>query len=258
MGWGWGNSDSPDIYHDPETRKNSISFRSNITRLANALIEEKEVEKAITVLDLAMEKMPIETFGYYSLITPIASAYYRAGATEKAQQIVHKITTGYQEYMRYYATWDNDDQLSLMEDLVGNVERYKNLLAEVLQARDYETLASLYDPFFESILPFSYIYGKYDFYTELTPFVAGLYSADQPELARELSGNIAQQYIDLLNRFLTLDKQQLTYFEMEIGIEIEAYKSLVSTIRRNETDPKVVEKVQNTYVETIGQFAFLD
>ena len=132
MGWGWGNSDSPDIYHDPETRKNSISFRSNITRLANALIEDEEVEKAITVLDLAMEKMPIETFGYYSLITPIASAYYRAGATEKAQKIVKKITTGYQEYMRYYATWDNDDQLSLMEDLVGNVERYKNLLAEVL------------------------------------------------------------------------------------------------------------------------------
>ena len=258
MGWGWGNSDSPDIYHDPETRKNSISFRSNITRLANALIEDEEVEKAITVLDLAMEKMPIETFGYYSLITPIASAYYRAGATEKAQKIVKKITTGYQEYMRYYATWDNDDQLSLMEDLVGNVERYKNLLAEVLQARDYETLASLYDPFFESILPFSYIYGKYDFYTELTPFVAGLYAADQPELARELSGNIAQQYIDLLNRFLTLDKEQLTYFEMEIGIEVEAYKSLVSTIRRNETDPEVVGKVQNTYAETVGQFAFLD
>ena len=258
MKWDWGNSESPDIYHDPETRKNSISFRSNITRLASALIEEEQAEKAITVLDLAMEKMPIETFGYYSLVTPIASAYYRAGAKEKAQQIVQKLAAGFQEYMRYYAQWDNDDQLALMENLVGNVERYKSLLTEVVQARDYETLAAIYDPFFESILPFSYIYGKYDFYTELTPFVAGLYAADQPELARELSGNIAQQYIDLLNRFLTLDKEQLTYFEMEIGIEVEAYKSLVSTIRRNETDPDIVEKVQNNYAETIGQFAFLD
>jgi hypothetical protein len=258
MKWDWGNSDSPDIYHDPETRKNSISFRSNITRLANALIEEEQAEKAIAVLDLAMEKMPIETFGYYSLVTPIASAYYRAGATEKSQQIVQKIATGYQEYMRYYAQWDNDDQLALMEDLVGNVERYKSLLTEVVQARDYETLAAIYDPFYESILPFSYIYGKYDFYTELTPFVAGLYAADQLELARELSGHIAQQYIDLLNRFLTLEKEQLTYFEMEIGIEIEAYKSLVSTIKRNETDPEVVEKLQNNYVETVGQFTFLD
>ena len=258
MKWDWGNSDSPDIYHDPETRKNSISFRSNITRLANALLEEEQAEKAIAVLDLAMEKMPIETFGYYSLVTPIASAYYRAGATEKAQQIVQKIATGYQEYMRYYAQWDNDDQLALMEDLVGNVERYKSLLTEVVQARDYETLAAIYDPFYESILPFSYIYGKYDFYTELTPFVAGLYAADQLELARELSGHIAQQYIDLLNRFLTLEKEQLTYFEMEIGIEVEAYKSLVSTIKRNETDLEVVEKVQSTYTETVGQFAFLN
>ena len=258
MKWDWGNSDSPDIYHDPETRKNSISFRSNITRLANALIEDKQVEKAITVLDLAMDKMPIETFGYYSLVTPIASAYYRAGATEKAQQIVQKLAAGYHEYMRYYAQWDNDDQLALMEDLVGNVERYKSLFTEVVQARDYETLAALYNRFYESILPFSYIYGKYDFYTELTPFVAGLYAADQLELARELSGHIAQQYIDLLNRFLTLEKEQLTYFEMEIGIEVEAYKSLVSTIKRNETDSEVVEKVQSTYTETVGQFSFLD
>ena len=258
MKWDWGNSDSPDIYHDPETRKNSISFRSNITRLANALIEDKQVEKAITVLDLAMDKMPIETFGYYSLVTPIASAYYRAGATEKAQQIVQKLAAGYHEYMRYYTQWDNDDQLALMEDLVGNVERYKSLLTEVVQARDYETLAAIYDPFYKSILPFSYIYGKYDFYTELTPFVAGLYAADQLELARELSGHIAQQYIDLLNRFLTLEKEQLTYFEMEIGIEVEAYKSLVSTIKRNETDSEVIEEVQNTYSETVGQFAFLD
>ena len=258
MKWDWGNSDSPDIYHDPETRKNSISFRSNITRLANALIEDKQVEKAISVLDLAMDKMPIETFGYYSLVTPIASAYYRAGATEKAQQIVQKLAAGYHEYMRYYAQWDNDDQLALMEDLVGNVERYKSLLTEVVQARDYETLTAIYNPFYESILPFSYIYGKYDFYTELTPFVAGLYAADQLELARELSGHIAQQYIDLLNRFLTLEEEQLRYFEMEIGIEVEAYKSLVSTIKRNETDSEVIEEMQNTYSETVGQFVFLD
>ena len=45
---------------------------------------------------------------------------------------------------------------------------------------------------------------------------------------------------------------------MEIGIEVEAYKSLVSTIKRNETDSEVIEEVQNTYSETVGEFAFLD
>jgi hypothetical protein len=57
---------------------------------------------------------------------------------------------------------------------------------------------------------------------------------------------------------LTLEKEQLTYFEMEIGIEIEAYKTLVSTIKRNETDLEVIENVQNTYAETVDQFSFLD
>ena len=36
--WKWGNSESDKIYHDPETRKNSITFRSNLHRLAEEFI----------------------------------------------------------------------------------------------------------------------------------------------------------------------------------------------------------------------------
>ena len=63
--WDWGNADSDQIYHDPETRKNSISFRSNLTRLAEQLTKEDKPKKAIDILDLSMEKMPFEYFGYY-------------------------------------------------------------------------------------------------------------------------------------------------------------------------------------------------
>ena len=51
MQWDWGNSDRTDIYHDPETRKNSISFRSNIARLSEKLINEGKIEKAKNVMD---------------------------------------------------------------------------------------------------------------------------------------------------------------------------------------------------------------
>ena len=44
--WEWGNSDDPNIYHDPETRKNSISYRSNMARLAEVLIENNEFKKS--------------------------------------------------------------------------------------------------------------------------------------------------------------------------------------------------------------------
>ena len=141
---------------------------------------------------------------------------------------------------------------------LNNSTRALVFFQEVRQMNPYETLANIYVPFYESILPFTHIYGEYDFYTDLTTFVAGLYAADQIELARELSGHISQQYIDLLNRFLSIDKEQLSYYEMDIGIEIEAYKSLVSTIKRNEIDQEFIEKVQKTYKETVGQFSFLD
>src|SRR5699024_6481980 len=42
MDWHWGNSQSPNIYHDPETRKNSISYRGNLARLRS---EERRVGK---------------------------------------------------------------------------------------------------------------------------------------------------------------------------------------------------------------------
>ena len=34
--WDWGNSNDPDIYHDPETRRNAITYRSNLARLIEA------------------------------------------------------------------------------------------------------------------------------------------------------------------------------------------------------------------------------
>ncbi|NJM79255.1 MAG: hypothetical protein HC854_05830, partial [Flavobacterium sp.] len=38
--WDWGNSGNPNIYHDPETRKNGITYRTNLARLMETLINE--------------------------------------------------------------------------------------------------------------------------------------------------------------------------------------------------------------------------
>jgi hypothetical protein len=46
MKWDWGNSNDPTIYHDTETRKNSVSYRSNIARLLEVLFNEGKNDKA--------------------------------------------------------------------------------------------------------------------------------------------------------------------------------------------------------------------
>ncbi|QLE01390.1 DUF2723 domain-containing protein [Galbibacter sp. BG1] len=128
MDWDWGNSESPDIYHDPETRKNSISYRGNLARLTEKLIRTDKTQKAKDVLDLAMEKMPFGYFGYYVFLEPYVEGYYKVGETEKARELYKNIAKKYQESLNYYSNLDIDTQYNYASDIVSDVERYRSLL----------------------------------------------------------------------------------------------------------------------------------
>ena len=128
MKWDWGNSESPNIYHDPETRKNSITYRTNLARLMEQLINEGKKEKAKKVIDLAMEKMPIEFFGYYTMIEPFAAGYYELGEKEKARKILTQLIGKYQDNLKYYNTLKSGEQNGLYVEIVTDIERYRDLL----------------------------------------------------------------------------------------------------------------------------------
>ena len=67
--WEWGNAGSTAIYHDPQTRKQGgVSFRISLARLTETLISEGKIEKAKEILDLAMENIPFDHFGYYTFV----------------------------------------------------------------------------------------------------------------------------------------------------------------------------------------------
>jgi len=128
MKWDWGNSESPKIYHDPETRKNSISYRTNLSRLTEQLIKDGKIDKAKKVLDLGMTKMPVEFYGYYTMLDPFASGYYKVGEPEKARKLLTQVTKKYQENIRYYSTLKASQQNDLYIDIISDIERYRSLL----------------------------------------------------------------------------------------------------------------------------------
>ena len=133
MKWDWGNSESDKIYHDPETRRNSITYRTNLSRLMNQLIEEGKIDKAKNIIDLAVKKMPLDKFGYYSLVEPFADGYYKVGETAKAQDLLNKLVGKYKEDLNYYATLSSSDQTDLAIDIITDIERYRSLL-DVMKA----------------------------------------------------------------------------------------------------------------------------
>lgn len=128
MKWDWGNSESNSIYHDPETRRNSITYRSNLSRLMNQLIAEGKKDKAKNIIDLAMTKMPLEKYDYYSLIDPFAEGYYAIGEKAKAQELLKKLIEKYRENLNYYGKLQPSDQTSIAIEIITDIERYRGLL----------------------------------------------------------------------------------------------------------------------------------
>jgi len=139
MSWDWGNSGG-DIYHDTETRKNGITYRGNMARLIEQLINEDKFEKAEKVADLAIEKMPVDDFGYYTLLEPFITAYYDIGAKEKGRKLYKDVSRKYQEELTYYSELDEATQTRYISEIVTNIERYRGLV-DILVIYDDKDIA---------------------------------------------------------------------------------------------------------------------
>ena len=145
----WGNGELKTIYHDPETRKNSISYRTNLSRLMEQLINEGKIEKAKKIIDLAMTKMPVDYYGYYSLVDPFAAGYYEVGEKLKARQLLDKLMSKYKENLTFYKGLKSSEQNDLMIDIITDIERYRSLL-EVMKDRGDMEFYNKNKPIFNS------------------------------------------------------------------------------------------------------------
>ncbi|WP_029038269.1 glycosyltransferase family 117 protein [Salinimicrobium xinjiangense] len=161
-GWYWGNSGDPDIYYDTETRKNAITYRSNLARLVEALINEGKMQRAEDILDLGMEKMPVEHFEYYTLLEPFIAGYYEVGNKEKARKLWQQVATKYQENLTYYSSLDLDRQFTRGNEIVTDIERYRSLV-DLMIINDSEEIArEEADKFNRYLMLFRHFYGEPD------------------------------------------------------------------------------------------------
>ena len=128
MNWDWGNNGDPTMYHDIETRKNSLTYRGNLARLIETLIQEGDLEKAEEIADLAMAKMPVDLFGFYTLLEPYIGAYYELKANEKAQNLYAEVSEKYQENLTYYSTLSDYNQSQYIQTIYNDIERYRSLV----------------------------------------------------------------------------------------------------------------------------------
>ncbi|TXK73302.1 DUF2723 domain-containing protein [Mesonia sp. HuA40] len=157
--WEWGNSGSDKIYHDPETRKNAITYRSNLARLTESLLAAGEKEKALEIINLAMEKMPLDKFGYYSLVEPFIDGYYKVGEKQLARDLWNRTAEKYQEYLTYYSQLDLERQYMLGDEIVINIQRYRSLIDLLVINQDEEIFEEKVKAFNKHLTLFNHFYG---------------------------------------------------------------------------------------------------
>ncbi|WP_353776854.1 DUF2723 domain-containing protein [Winogradskyella sp. 3972H.M.0a.05] len=159
MSWDWGNSGA-DIYHDVETRKNGITYRGNLARLMEQLINEDKLDKAETIADLAMQKMPVDKFGYYTLLEPYISAYYEIGKVEKGRQLYKDVTKKYQERLVYFSELSIENQNKHIEEIVTDIERYRSLVDILVIYQDEDFVLSETKKFNDYLKLFDHFMGE--------------------------------------------------------------------------------------------------
>jgi hypothetical protein len=145
--WEWGNSGNPGVYHDVETRRNSITYRGHMARLIEDLINEKQLDKAEEITDLAMEKMPVDIFGYYTFLEPFIGAYYEVDAKEKARELYRQVAVKYQENLNYFGQVSEDNQSKYIQNVYFDIERYKGLVDTISLYEDKDFIKAEMEKF---------------------------------------------------------------------------------------------------------------
>lgn len=160
--WYWGNMGSDKIYHDPQTRRNALSYRINLSRLAEQLIEEGKNEKAKEILDMAMTNMPIQYYGYYQLVIPFVEGYYKIGETKVAQEYAKQLAQKWNEKLFYYKNLSLEDQNYYAYEILSELEIWRNLVAIVdTEDKDANFVHGFKNDFNSYFTQFNYLFKRY-------------------------------------------------------------------------------------------------
>ncbi len=133
--WEWGNLNK-NIYLDPETRRNSLSYRNVLFRLADSLFVENKKKKAEEILDLSINKMPVESFGYYTSLLDYVDLYYKLDKRDKARRLANTMAKRFKEYLDYYADMPLSEKYRNFDDIERNLLLFREILNIAVKNND--------------------------------------------------------------------------------------------------------------------------
>jgi hypothetical protein len=125
----------PRVYLDENHQRMAINIRNNMGRLAMALLDEGKRDKAIDVLNKAMDVLPPERVphNYFSIF--LAEGYYSADMPEKGDKILKDLATLNFQELDYFLSL----RPSLRNSVMGDIRRNMAIYGEIMRtAKTYD------------------------------------------------------------------------------------------------------------------------
>jgi len=234
MDWDWGNSGSDKIYHDVETRTNAFSYRSAIARVVEKLIQEKKFKKAENLLDLGMEKMPVNKFELYTLVEPFIDAYYKIDKPQKARKVFNDLAFMYKDHLRYYASLPLEEQALLTEDIITDLERFKSIIITAIDNKDKELIKNEVPNYLNTIKVFKPLLRSVGYEISISRLIEGFYKVNLNDKARQLYLEEVTKIQKVLAKASQLSKNQMYDYADQILEAITDYKRLLRIVDKHE------------------------
>jgi hypothetical protein len=156
----WRNINSDKIYLDEQTKRNAISLRNSLLRLSDAFAKEGDTLKAIEILDLSLNKLPIEKFDHYSLSLEYPKMYFNLGENEKAKQVADTLVRLLTEKLIWLSTFNKTDSALVFDEIDTSLYMFKNLIDQVERgSKDKAYVSKIQTKFMDTVQLFEYLIG---------------------------------------------------------------------------------------------------
>jgi hypothetical protein len=155
----WRNINDGKIYLDEQTKRNSISIRNNLMRLSDAFAAQGDTVKALEILDLSIEKMPIRDFSHFSLSVGYPEMYYLLREPKKARTAAETLIRIFKEQLIWLAEFPAENSDLIFEEIDNNLLMYRNIIATQIDRfdTDEEYKSEKQDEFIETVKLFSHL-----------------------------------------------------------------------------------------------------
>ncbi len=120
----WGGFEDPRVYLDENHQRMAMNIRNNMSRLANALLEEGQNKKAVDILDLASEKLPANRVPHNYFSIYLAEGYYKAKEDAKGDEILNDLATQCMQEINYFSSLEPKLQNTVSMDLQRSMAIY--------------------------------------------------------------------------------------------------------------------------------------